>query len=247
MTDLTSQILYEDKHILAIDKPAGLVVHADGRTKEPNVAEWLVEKYPQTKDVGEPVELKDGEEIARPGVVHRIDRETSGVLLLAKTKEGFDVLKRQFQEREVDKVYHLFVHGLMKDDLGSIRLEIGKSTSDFRRWSAERGARGEKRDALTYYKVLARNKEEEVSLVEAKPKTGRTHQIRVHFKAVHHPLVCDKLYNKKKPSILGFDRLALHARSVTFKNVAGESITAQAPYPADFLQAMDSIGFNVLD
>src|SRR3990167_5701413 len=125
-------ILYEDSDILVINKPAGLVVHSDGRTKEPSVSEWFVEKYPESKDVGE----KMGE-IERPGVVHRIDRETSGALILAKTKEGHAFLKEQFQNREIEKVYHAFVYGNLKDDRGTINLPIGKSASDFRKWSAQ--------------------------------------------------------------------------------------------------------------
>lgn len=242
MIDLSLRILYEDEDILALDKPSGLVVHPDGRTKETSVSEWLASHYPEAKEVGEPLG-----DIERPGVVHRIDRETSGVLLLAKTSKGHQVLKEQFQNRRVGKIYHQFVHGLVKDDFGSIRLPIGKSASDFRKWSAERGARGEKREALTYYKVLKRDESKGVTFVEAKPKTGRTHQIRVHFKAIHHPLVCDKLYAPKKPCLLGFERLALHARSISFCNAKGEEISVEAPYPEDFQQALDSIGSGVLD
>jgi 23S rRNA pseudouridine1911/1915/1917 synthase len=247
LVDLTTHILYEDDDILAINKPAGLVVHSDARTDEPSVAEWMAEKYPESKNVGEPLELKDGRVIARPGIVHRIDRETSGLLLLAKTESGFGKLKKQFQDRTIDKVYRLFVHGIVKEDHGSIRLPIGRSTSDFRKWSAERGARGDKREALTYFKVLKRNQDPEVTFVEAKPKTGRTHQIRVHFKALHHPVVADSLYVPKKSTLLGFSRLALHAYSATFKNLVGKEVTVIAPYPEDFKRAIASIGYNVLD
>ena len=241
------EILYEDKDILAINKPAGLVVHSDGRTIEPSVTEWFVDKYPRSKDVGEPLRG-----IHRPGVVHRIDRETSGVLLLAKTKEGFESLKRQFKGREVRKVYHAFVYGLMKQDHGSISLPIGRSASDFRRRSAQGGARGEKREALTYFKVLMRSKDDEVTFLEARPKTGRTHQIRVHFQALHHPIVCDKLYGGRRSRgqsdcALGFLRLALHAKSTTFSNLRGEEIGVEAPYPEDFREALDRIGARVLD
>jgi 23S rRNA pseudouridine1911/1915/1917 synthase len=247
LVDLTLQILYEDDDILAINKPAGLVVHSDARTDEPSVAEWMASKYPESKNVGEPLHLKDGRIVERPGIVHRIDRDTSGLLLLAKTESGFGKLKKQFQDRTIEKVYRLFVHGTIKDDHGSIRLPIGRSTSDFRKWSAERGARGEKREALTYFKILKRNENPEVTFVEAKPKTGRTHQIRVHFKAIHHPVVCDSLYVPKKPQLLDFTRLALHAYSATFKNLKGEQVTVTAPYPEDFKRAIANIGYNVLD
>lgn len=244
--DLSKNILYEDKDILAINKPAGLVVHGDGKTVEPSVSEWLVAKYPEVKGVGE----KLGE-IERPGIVHRIDRDTSGVLVLAKTAEGHEEMKRQFKEREVDKVYETFVYGKLKEDHGTIKLPIGKSNSDFRKWSAERGAKGVKRDALTYYQVLGRLPAqaggEGVTFIEAKPKTGRTHQIRVHFKALHHPVVSDKLYAHQKESLLGFNRLALHAKSLTFKDLKGETHTVVAPYPEDFKHAMDTMGKAMLD
>ena len=238
------KILYEDEDILAIDKPAGLVVHSDGRTDEPNVVRWFVSKYPNSKDVGENVELQSGEEsetlIERSGVVHRIDRETSGVLLLAKSDKGFKYLKRQFKDREISKTYHLFVHGLVKQDHGSINLPIGRSASDFRKWSAERGARGEKREALTYYRVLQRVSDSNATFVEAKPKTGRTHQIRVHFNALHHPVVGDKLYASSKSSLFNFHRLALHARGIKFKNTSGEEISVESPYPEDFKRAIEA-------
>lgn len=236
------KILYEDENILAINKPAGLVVHPDGRTKEPSVSEWFVSKYPESVNVGEPIRLRSGQEVGRPGVVHRIDRETSGVLLLAKTNEGHALLKEQFQNHEIEKVYHLFVHGLMKDDRGTINLPIGKSASDFRKWSAQRGKRGEIREAVTYFEVLKRWPEEKVTFVEAKPKTGRTHQIRVHFQALQHPVVADPLYAGGKPRLLGFERLALHARGISFRNVSGEKISLTAEYPEDFQRAIDSLG-----
>lgn len=227
-------IIYEDEDILAINKPAGLVVHSDGRTEEPSVAEWFVAKYPEAKGVGE--KLGD---IERPGIVHRIDRDTSGILLLAKTPKGHAHLKEQFQNREVEKTYHAFLYGNLKDDRGSINLPIARSASNFKKWSAQRGARGEKREALTYFEVLKRAEDHSFSFVEAKPKTGRTHQLRVHFQAVHHPVVADPLYAPKKPKLLGFERLALHARKITFLNLKGEKIALEAEYPEDFKRALE--------
>ncbi len=243
------EILYEDQDILAINKPAGLIVHGDGRIVEPTVEEWFMAHYPDARGVGE--EPVDGDEyqIERWGIVHRIDRETTGVLLLAKTKKGFTHLKEQFQNRELRKSYIAFVYGSVKDDHGSINLAIGKSPSDFRKWSASRGAKGEKREALTYYRVLARGEEngQSFSLIEAQPKTGRTHQIRVHFRAKEKPVVADPLYAEGREKLLGFERLALHARSITFTNTTGKEMTVTAPYPGDFRRAMDTIGYPVLD
>lgn len=224
------EILYEDNNILAINKPAGLVVHPDGRTEELSVSEWFVKKFPEARDVGEPLG-----NIQRPGIVHRIDRETSGVLLLAKTTAGYEHLKKQFQHHEIEKKYHAFLYGKLKEDHGTINLNIARSKSDFRKRVTSR----EGREAVTYYQVLKRDPE--WTFVEAKPKTGRTHQIRVHFKALHHPVVCDKLYAPSRPALLGFSRLALHAREISFTDLSGTKHTVEAPYPEDFKQALEQI------
>src|SRR5689334_7904450 len=97
-------ILYEDTDILAINKPAGLVVHSDGKTKQPTLVDWLLEKYPDIKHIGEPGRNAEGKEILRSGIVHRLDRDTSGVMLVAKTQEGFEHLKKQFQARTIEKI-----------------------------------------------------------------------------------------------------------------------------------------------
>ena len=233
------QILFENENILAIDKPSGLVVHSDGRTKEESVSDWLLEKYPDIKNVGEPWTSPSGEVIYRPGIVHRLDRDTSGVLIVAKNQESFLNLKLQFQDREIKKTYNAFVYGEMKEMEGVIDRPIGRSKSDFRKWSAQRGARGEMREAVTEYKVLQTSKES--SYVEVYPKTGRTHQIRVHFKAINHPVICDTLYAENKPNLLGFNRLALHARKIEISGINGDILTIEAPLPADFISALDKI------
>ncbi len=229
-------ILYEDSHILAIDKPAGLVVHSDGRTAEKTLTDWVLSKYPDMKEVGEPARTPKGETIHRPGIVHRLDRETSGVMLLAKTQEAFESLKQQFQEHTIRKTYHAFVYGEIKADKGTIGRPIGRSNKDFRMWSAQRGARGELRDAITDYMVKERMPG--YSFVEVMPKTGRTHQIRVHFKAISYPLVADPMYAPSTENTLGFTRLALHSRSISFTDMEGVLQTVTAPYPGDFEQAL---------
>jgi 23S rRNA pseudouridine1911/1915/1917 synthase len=257
------EILYEDDDILAVNKPSGLVVHSDGKTVEPNLSDWVLQKYPESKNVGEPARTASGEDVPRPGIVHRLDRETSGVILLAKTEKGFQVLKKQFQEHEVKKTYEAFVFGEIpgrvsgvkyldgkntketakeikkENNRGIIDRPIGRSANDFRKWSAQRGARGEMREAVTEYEVKARANG--YSLVEVFPKTGRTHQIRVHFKAINYPLVADKLYAIGKENTLGFERLALHSRQIEFKNTKGKNISVVAPYPLDFEKAIAKI------
>ena len=235
------EILYEDDDILAINKPAGLIVHSDGKTKEATVTDWILEKFPESKNVGEPTVLTSGEEINRPGIVHRLDRETSGVLLLAKTIEGFTHLKNQFQNRLTKKIYNAFVYGIVKNEEGTIDRPINRSKKDFRLWSAQRGGRGEAREAVTHYKVLKRNEENLATYLELRPETGRTHQIRVHLKAINHPVVADSLYAPKREPILGFKRLALHARSISFLNMKDEEVIVTAPLPADFEFALSRL------
>lgn len=242
-------ILYQDTNIIAINKTAGLVVHSDGRTEEETLGDWVIEHFPEASNVGEPTTLSSGETIQRPGIVHRLDRDTSGVMLVALTQEGFNHLKRQFQDRSIKKTYHAFVYGILKEDEGVIDRPITRSRKDFRLWSAQRGGRGEARDAVTHYKVLARldgdhcavhnGHHQDATFIEASPKTGRTHQIRVHMKAINHPLVADPLYAPKREAILGFERLALHSRTIVFENLEGNEIALEAPYPADFASAVD--------
>lgn len=230
------EILYEDGNILALNKPAGLVVHYDGKTKEETLTDCLLKKYPEIENVGEPIKLSTGKEIKKSGIVHRLDRETSGVILVAKNQKSFEFLKTQFQNREIVKKYHAFVYGNFKENKGVIDSPIGRSKKDFRLRSAQKDARGKVREALTEYVVL--KKSPEVSFVEALPKTGRTHQIRVHFKFIHHPVVCDSLYASTMKPLLGFKRLALHAFQIEFKNLSGEVIRAEANYPEDFENAL---------
>ncbi len=233
-------VLYEDDDVLALNKPSGLAVHADGRNKAPTLSDWVGERYPGLADVGEPMRAPDGTLITRPGIVHRLDRQTSGVIILAKNQRAFEYLKKEFQERRVEKKYLAFVHGLIKEEGGVIDRPIGTSRKDFRLRSAQRGAKGALREAVTEYAVLKRG--EGVTYVEARPKTGRTHQIRVHFKAINHPVVGDALYAPKHTPLLGFTRLALHARSLSFTAATGKIILVEAPLPADFADAAAQIG-----
>lgn len=235
---MTINILYEDEDLVAVNKPAGLVVHSDGRTKEETLVDWILEKYPGSEEVGEP---QGG--IIRPGIVHRLDRDTSGVLLIAKTQKGFEHLKKQFQDRTVKKTYNTFVYGIIKEDEETINRPINRSKKDFRLWSAQRGGRGETREAVTNYKVIKRNPEvgkNGATYIEVKPLTGRTHQIRVHMKAVNHPVVADPLYAPKLPPILGFDRLALHASSIVFEDLSGKGVSLEAKLPKDFEFALSA-------
>lgn len=234
----STKIIYEDKDTLVLNKPSGLVVHSDGKTKEPSVTDWLILKYPNIQNVGE-TQIIDDKEIHRPGIVHRIDRDTSGVLIVAKNQKAYTHLKQQFKGNKITKVYRAFLYGVPKDREGIITLAIGRSNKDFRLRSAEKSARGKLREALTKYEILEENGE--FSYVEARPKTGRTHQLRVHFKALQHPIVCDPLYAPKRECALGLERLALHAYSLTLTLPSGATLCAEAPLPKDFLGAIKAL------
>jgi len=235
------KVLYEDEYVLALEKPSGILVHSDGRNKEETLVDWINKNYPGLSDVGEHQTLQNGQIIKRPGIVHRLDKDTSGVILVGKTKEAHQFLKEQFQNRKVEKIYNAIVWGNFLSDKkeGVIDKPIGRSSSDFRKWSAEYGAKGEMREAETHYKVLAQGEidGERVAYLEVKPKTGRTHQIRVHLKSISHPVAGDKLYgptSRNKEDNIGFDRLALHAFSIKFELPNHTHITVESPLPEGF-------------
>ncbi len=237
------KVLYEDSNILAIDKPSGISVHGDGRSKDKTVADWVLKNYPKIKNVGEPQFFEDKGvkiEIKKPGIVHRLDRETSGILLIAKNKKAYEFLKSQFMNREIKKTYNAIVSGWVKNDRGTINKPIGRSPKDFRRHLAGRGARGEMREAITEYKVLKRfEAPQKFTYLEISPKTGRTHQIRVHMKYLNHPVVSDSLYNPDGPYPKGITRLALHAKSIEFKDLKGKSIKVQSSLPKEFKKVVE--------
>lgn len=229
-------ILYEDEGIVVINKPSGVMTHPDRHHTGETVSDWFVQHYPESAGVGEPIHLATGEEIARPGIVHRLDTGTSGALVLAKTEQAHTFLKHAFQMRDVKKTYAALVYGVPKPLDGIINFPIGRSRKDFRLRSAQPKARGTLRDAVTHYEVVGDIGTH--SLVKAFPKTGRTHQIRVHFKAIHHPVVCDALYAPNHPCDLGLDRLGLHAYILDLPMLGGKRQEFIAPLPSDFAGAV---------
>ncbi len=229
-------ILFENDEVVAIDKPAGVVVHPDGRGKGETLIDWILATYPSIRNVGEPLKLTNGSIVDRPGIVHRLDKDTSGVLLIAKTQDSYLFLKRQFLKHEIKKRYHAFVYGSLKDVRGTIDRPIGRSANDFRKKSAARELGEDARPATTRWYTLWSG--EGATFIEAQPITGRTHQIRVHFHAIGHPVLCDPLYATGRKPMYGMKRLALHARSVMFRAPGGAEYEVIAPYPADFVEAI---------
>jgi 23S rRNA pseudouridine1911/1915/1917 synthase len=231
-------ILYEDANIVVVNKPFGVMVHPDGHTTEETASDWFAAHYPASKEVGETQRLKDGTEIMRPGVVHRLDRETSGVLVFAKTPEAHTFLKEAFQNREVHKTYLAFTYGVPKEEKGIIEFSIGRSRKDFRLRSAQPKAKGTLREAITKYEVIGTDAGKKHSLMKLTPETGRTHQIRVHLKAIHHPVVCDPLYAPKQKADLGFNRLGLHAYQLDLPMMDGTRQTFTSLVPPDLAAAL---------
>ncbi|MCX6819880.1 MAG: RluA family pseudouridine synthase [Candidatus Adlerbacteria bacterium] len=224
MTIKEPYILYEDADIIALDKPSGIIVYPDGKHDYPALDAWLEQKYG----------------VGNFHFVHRLDRETSGVLLVARTQEAHAFLKEQFAEREVRKVYRAFVHGVIQDERGVIDKPIGNARGGMGPRSTKQ-AHGQMREALTTFRVIARTtlatEGDRASYVEVFPKTGRTHQIRVHFSSIQHPVLSDRLYAPGRPKLLGFERLALHALSITITHPSGEEMTFTAPLPPEFVTA----------
>jgi 23S rRNA pseudouridine1911/1915/1917 synthase len=236
-------LIAETNDLFAVNKPAGLIVHGDGRTQEPSVAQWLGAKYPNLRGVGGDWVSPQGEHVALNGVVHRLDRTTSGVLLVAKTQETFDYLREEFKARRVEKRYLAYVHGHMEAEQGTIVAEIMRSSEPPKKWYARSCDVSEKRAAITEWKVLKKLTDPAtgapVSYLELTPKTGRTHQIRVHLAAIDHPILADRLYAPDRSSLLNFTRPALHASSIKVTLPDGTRPTLIAPLPPDFLATTD--------
>lgn len=234
--EIPLQILYEDEALLVIDKPAGLVVHPGAGNWEGTLANALVHYLGN-------VSRRD---TLRPGIVHRLDKGTSGVLVVAKTESAHEILARQFAERSVEKMYLALLWGRLAPPTGLIDLAIGRDLRHPTRISA-RSRRP--RTARTRYEVVRLWKE--FSLVKAFPETGRTHQIRVHFHHLGNPVVGDETYSRGKHQnhepagarARRLGRLFLHAQRIGFRHpTTGEGLVFEAPLPRELAEFLDSLG-----
>lgn len=251
-------VLHEEKDFIIISKPAGLITHSDGKPNTAHissVAEEVLKLYPDIQGVGEPLTFSNVP-INRSGIVHRLDADTSGVMVIARTQKFFEHIKKQFQDHVIEKEYKAFVWGWLKeeDKKGVINSPIGRSGSDFRKYVTGRYARGVVREAITFYDTLVQFEAEgddakkakphlpRFSYMSFKPKTGRTHQIRVHAKHIHHGIVSDPLYMENHPHVLGFERQALHAENLRFFDLKGEERQFSAPLPQDFVTVCQKYG-----
>lgn len=230
-------IVYEDRDFLIISKPSGLLTHPVNRQdKNPSVVSWVLEKHPEIAQVRDEYGAGVGEWVdLRPGIVHRLDKETSGLLLIAKNQPAFNYLKKLFAERKIKKTYLALVYGHIKNKSGVIEAPLGKlsgrqTTKIIGKHKLKEKAAITEYKVLSYYLLLTAR----YSLVEVSPQTGRTHQIRAHLKSIGHPVVCDSLYadrNHVCPPELG--RLFLHAAKLSFVSPGGSAITVESDPPQE--------------
>jgi len=215
--DLPLEVLYEDDDVIAINKPAGMVVHTGAGQNSGTLVNAVLHRFGKLSTVGGDL---------RPGIVHRLDRFTSGVILIARNDAAHRHLAAQFASRQVEKIYLALVHGRVKNDEGRITTPIARDPIHRTRMTA-RLAHG--RQAITSYQVLKRF--EGFTFLEVKIGTGRTHQIRVHLASIGHPVAGDKLYGAPAGTL---GRYFLHAHQITFTSPSsGERITVTAPLPPE--------------
>jgi 23S rRNA pseudouridine1911/1915/1917 synthase len=235
------EIIYKDENIIAINKPAGISVHPVKLDENNTLANGLIYQFPEIKNVGDP-STSSGQVNPRPGIVHRLDKDTSGVMVIARNQKAFLELKNKFKNREVGKKYLTLVYGQLENKSGVIEKPIARSSSHKKQVIAGKKTRTTIRPAITEYKVIKEFRD--YSLVEVSPKTGRMHQIRVHMTSIEHPVVGDKLYkgrkNKKadeRPACNALrsnaGRQLLHAKNIEF-NLFGEDYAFEASMPDDF-------------
>jgi 23S rRNA pseudouridine1911/1915/1917 synthase len=212
------KILSETKDYIVLIKPAGLTVHGGQGITEATLADWIIEKYPQVKGVGE--------NEYRPGIMHRLDKEVSGLMVIALNQTSYESLKEQFKDRDIIKRYTALVHGELTQDAGTINFPIKRAARGFKMAAVPNSfpVSDKVKEAQTDYDLI--NKNRFYSLIKVKTKTGRTHQIRVHFFSIGHPLVGDHLYytkaSLKKDTKHPLGRVFLMADELEFKDLEGE-------------------------
>ena len=230
------KVIYEAPEFLIIDKPAGMTTHRiKGVPEEKKGASYLTDElvdiYPELKEVGDDPEW-------RPGIVHRLDKDTSGVMIIPRTQAYFEYLKELFQNSKIHKTYLALVYGVIKDDSGIIDKPIGLKSG-----TTKRTIHGGKmvKSAITEYKVVKRFKD--YTLVEVSPRTGRTHQIRVHLASIGHPIVGDLLYGgkKEKKSLLPIGRQFLHAHSIEFDIAPGHKGIFVSELPEELIEIVKGL------
>lgn len=231
-------VVFEDDDFLVINKPAGLTIHpANENYPEETLVDLLLQKYPEIKNIGDPP--AGGQETQlRPGIVHRLDKDVSGLLVVAKSQPAFIHLKSQFQNRTVKKEYLALVHGQPSQPIGLIDFPVEKATDDSGKMAARPKSQGG-HEAITEYEVLETIKS--YSLLNVKIRTGRTHQIRVHLNAIGHPIVGDTIYHPPKMKVKDIGRLFLHASYLAFVDLDGETKAFNSDLPEGLAKIVEEI------
>lgn len=235
------KIIYEDLEILIIDKPSGITVNKADTTKgELTVQDWVENNY-QNLFAKNALDVDmESDFYKRAGIVHRIDKETSGILVIAKNKESFENLQKQFKERNVKKSYIALAHGNIKPEEGEINVPIGRLPWNRKRFGVIAGGK----EATTSYRVLE-NFKKPYALLELNPTTGRTHQIRVHLKYLNHPIFGDEFYAGRKISRDDrklLNRFFLHAKKISFNHPkTGERVEFESGLPKDLNDVLISL------
>ena len=225
-------MVYEADDFLVLNKPAGLITHPkNADDKSPSVTQWVLEHYPELRGIGEYPD--------RPGMMHRLDKDTSGLLIVAKTQAAFEYFKKLFQERRIQKTYLALADGIVKEEKGVIDSPIGRIGMK-RTTVAKHGKLRDKKESRTLYRVVKRYAR--ATLLEVSPETGRTHQIRVHLKHIGHPVVGDPLYGRKDTNQrLGAENLFLHASRLEFVAPDGKALALEADLPAELKSFLSSL------
>ncbi len=227
--EVAFDVVHADEDVIVVDKPAGLVVHPGAGHGRGTLVHGLLARFPEIATVGDPT---------RPGIVHRLDRGTSGLLVVARTQAAYDALVAQLSARAVERVYTALVWGVPEAPRGVIDAPIGRSARDPERMTVS--SRG--RPARTRYEVVrAFHRPAELALLSCRLETGRTHQIRVHLAAVGHPVVGDARYHGMRPPLAGtLDRPFLHATRLAFTHPrTGEEVRFERPLPPDLVAVLD--------
>lgn len=242
---LPIEIIFEDNDLFVINKPAGLVVNRAETVKGGTVQDWVQEWRKRGGDVILNDEKTDFYQ--RNGIIHRLDKDTSGLLIIAKNTKAFSELQRQFKEREIEKRYLALVHGDVKSEIGKIEAPVTRNPFNRKKFGVFLGGR----PSVTEYRVLNRfevkglKDKEIVNLVDVCPKTGRTHQIRVHFKYINHPLVSDEIYTGRKQlkkDLQWCPRLFLHAYYLKFKQPkTGKELVLKIDLPDDLNRVLKTL------
>jgi len=235
------EIIHTAEDFIVVNKPAGLLVHKTGAKDftEPTLADFLLKKFPKIKTVGD-------EPTVRPGIVHRLDRDVSGLMVVCLSQKFFDHLKKEFQNHEVEKQYLALVHGEIPRPEGTIEFNIARKATGEKMSARPRGEKEGEKEAITHFEVLENFKK--YALVKVDLETGRTNQIRVHFNAYGHPLVGDFTYRPKKLKPRKYEkelgRVFLHARKLGFYDLANQWQEFTSDLPAELRQFLKNSNFQ---